>query len=91
MYIMMNKGDTVSYVGVTSELAVRVWQHRQKVIKGFTQRYDLIKLVYYEVFDAPTTAITREKEIKKWSRQKKLNLIKKQNPSLQNLSRDLNM
>lgn len=86
VYIMMNKGDTVSYVGVTSKLAERVWQHRAKLVKGFTERYNLVKLVYYEVLDTPQGAIAREKEIKKWSRAKKIALIKKQNPELKDLS-----
>ncbi len=86
VYIMMNKGDTVSYVGVTSKLVERVWQHREKLVKGFTERYNLVKLVYYEVLDTPQGAITREKEIKKWSRAKKIALIKKMNPELKDLS-----
>lgn len=90
IYIMMNKGDTVSYVGVTGKLAERIWQHKQKVVKGFTERYNLVKLVYYEVLDTPQGAIAREKEIKKWSRKKKLLLIKKMNPNLRDLSRDIN-
>ena len=88
VYIMMNKGDTVSYVGMTSKLIDRVWQHKQKLVKGFTQRYNLIKLVYYEVLDTPQGAIAREKEIKKWSRHKKIELIKKLNPGLHDLSQD---
>ena len=88
---MMNKGDTVSYVGVTSKLVERIWQHKAKLVKGFTQRYNLVKLVYYEVLDTPEGAITREKEIKKWSRAKKIALIKKQNPGLHDLSQDWRM
>lgn len=83
IYIMMNKGDTVSYVGVTSKLAERVWQHRAKLVKGFTERCNLVKLVYYETSEG---VITREKEIKKWSRAKKIALIKKQNPMMKDLS-----
>ena len=91
VYIMMNKGDTVSYVGVTSKLVERVWQHKAKLVKGFTERYNLVKLVYYEVLDTPEGAITREKEIKKWSRAKKIALIKKLNPCLHDLSQDWRM
>jgi putative endonuclease len=86
---MMNKWNTTSYIGVTSKLLERVWQHKQKLIKGFTERYNLNKLVYYEVCETAHGAVAREKQLKKWSRKKKVELIKKQNPELKDLSDDL--
>lgn len=87
-YIMMNKWNTTSYAGVTSDLQNRVQQHKDKVVKGFTQKYNINKLVYYEVFDNTYDAISREKEIKKWSRKKKVDLIKKYNAKFRDLSND---
>jgi len=75
VYIMTNKRNTVLYTGVTSDLKKRVWQHREKLVEGFTQRYNITKLVYYEVFDDIRIAIAREKQIKAGSRQKKIDLI----------------
>ncbi len=89
IYIMMNKWNTTSYIGVTSDLAKRVWQHKQKEIKGFTEKYNLTKLVYYEVFKHVRDAIMREKQLKKWSREKKIRLIKKQNPQFRDLFDDM--
>ena len=86
---MMNKWDTTSYIGVTSKLPERVWQHKQKAVDGFTKKYNLTKLVYYEVFDTAYDAISREKQLKKWSRKKKVDLIRKQNPKFKDLSEDL--
>ena len=85
----MNKWNTTSYIGVTSDLAKRVWQHKQKEIKGFTEKYNLTKLVYYEVFKYVRDAIAREKQLKKWSREKKIRLIKKQNPQFRDLFDDM--
>jgi|SRR3989338_2794440 len=87
-YIMMNKWNTTSYIGVTGELSGRVWQHKRKVNPGFTQKYNINKLVYYEIFDNPEEAIAREKQLKRWSRKKKVNLIKKHNPKFKDLSKD---
>lgn len=89
IYITMNKWDTTSYIGITSNLMERVWQHKSKVVPGFTAKYNLDKLVYYEVFDTPYEAISREKQLKRWSRQKKTVLIKKLNPELRDLSNHL--
>lgn len=85
----MNKWNTTSYIGITSRLSERIWNHRQKAIAGFTARYNLSKLVYYEVFDSSYNAITREKQLKKWSRKKKVALIKKINPNFIDLSKNL--
>ena len=75
VYIMTNKHNTVLYTGVTNNLQRRVYEHRQKWIKGFTTRYNAKKLVYYEVFGDPENAIAREKQIKAGSRGKKIELI----------------
>ena len=82
VYILSNFKRNVLYVGVTSNLIRRVWQHKQDLIKGFTQMYQVHYLVYYEIFDNPTSAIEREKQIKSWSRRKKDELILKFNPKL---------
>ncbi|MDR0291452.1 MAG: GIY-YIG nuclease family protein, partial [Elusimicrobium sp.] len=65
VYILTNKNNSVLYTGVTSNLPKRMWEHKEKVVKGFSKRYNLDKLVYYEVFEQPITAIEREKQIKK--------------------------
>ena len=75
VYIMTDKGNAVLYTGVTGNLIKRVYEHRQKLVEGFTQRYNVVKLVYYEVFGQIENALTREKQIKAGSRQKKLQLI----------------
>jgi len=79
VYLMTNKNNTVIYTGVTSDLKKRVYEHKEKLVKGFTKRYNLDKLVYYEVLDDPYNAISREKQIKSGSRQKKIDLINKMN------------
>jgi len=86
VYIMMNKWNTTSYIGVTGNLTTRVWQHKQKMIDGFTKKYNLTKLVFYETFENAYDAISREKQLKRWSRKKKMALIKKQNPELRDLA-----
>jgi putative endonuclease len=75
VYIMANWTGDVIYVGVTSDLQKRVYQHKHKLIKGFSSRYNLSKLVYFEQYDRIDTAILREKEIKAWRREKKNKLI----------------
>jgi putative endonuclease len=75
IYIMTNKYHTVLYTGVSSNLVQRVWTHKQKLIKSFTSKYNVDKLVYYEIFNDSYSAIAREKQIKAGSRQKKIDLI----------------
>ena len=75
VYILTNKNNTVLYTGVTNNLAKRVYEHREKLADGFTKKYNVNKLVYYEVFDNAYLAISREKQIKGGSRQKKIDLI----------------
>jgi putative endonuclease len=89
VYIMTNERQTVLYTGVTADLKRRVWQHRQKVVEGFTRRYNVTKLVYYEAFDDVASAIAREKQIKGSSRQKKIALINGENPEWRDLYDDL--
>ncbi|HEY4497560.1 MAG TPA: GIY-YIG nuclease family protein [Candidatus Paceibacterota bacterium] len=86
IYIMTNPGNTTLYTGVTNDLLRRIQQHKRKVIKGFTARYNLIKLVYYELYEDPESAIQREKQIKAGSRIKKVQLIEGMNPKWKDLS-----
>lgn len=87
VYIMSNKTRTVFYTGVTSDLHTRVYQHRNGQGSKFTRKYRCYDLIYYEIFDGIEAAIAREKQLKKWKRQWKLDLIKKINPTLRDLSR----
>jgi putative endonuclease len=86
VYIATNLRNTVFYTGVTSNLIGRIWQHKNKAIKGFTEKYNICKLVYYENFNTPSDAISAEKKIKGWTRKKKIDLIKSKNPELKDLS-----
>ena len=72
---MTNKHNTVLYTGITNDLKRRVYEHKEKLVNGFTKKYNITKLAYYEVFDDPENAILREKQIKAGSRQKKIDLI----------------
>ena len=83
---MTNYTNKVLYVGISGNLFKRVWEHRHKLIEGFTKRYNIKKLIYYECFDNPNDAIKREKELKGWKRIKKINLTKLTNPEFKDLS-----
>ena len=85
VYILASGRNGTLYTGMTSNLAQRIWQHRQSVIEGFTTKYGVKKLVYYEVHEDPENAITREKQIKKWRRAWKLDLIESRNPGWKDL------
>ena len=85
VYILTNKHHTVLYTGVTSDLYTRVIEHRTKVYPGFTAKYNVHKLVYFEQFGDVNDAIAREKQIKGGSRQKKIDLINSQNPGWNDL------
>ena len=85
IYIMTNKNNKVLYTGVTSNLLRRVTEHKEKTIAGFTSQYNVTKLVYYEEYFTMEEAIAREKQIKGGSRQKKLDLIKSNNPEWKDL------
>lgn len=89
VYIMTNKNNTVMYTGVTNDLKRRVYEHRNKLIDSFTKRYNITKLVYYEVFGDPENAILREKKIKAGSRQRKIDLVNSMNSSWQDLYDDI--
>jgi len=84
VYILTNKSNTL-YTGITNDLYRRLYEHKNKLTPGFTKKYNIDKLIYYEVFDDPESAIQREKEIKGWTRKKKLELIKKVNPNFKEL------
>ena len=80
IYILANKSNTTLYVGVTNNLIRRVYEHKNKLIEGFTKRYNIDKLIYFEQMEDVETAIEREKQIKNYSRKKKDILIKEFNP-----------
>lgn len=85
IYIITNKNNTVIYIGVTAHIAQRLNAHFKGYTKGFANRYNLNKLVYYEKFETIQEAIKREKQIKKWNRAWKINLINDFNPNWDNL------
>lgn len=89
VYIMSNRRDGVLYVGVTSDLHKRVWEHREGVVEGFTKKYRLKRLVYAEWHDTILGAIQREKNLKHWSRAWKIDLIVTQNPNWDDLAGEL--
>jgi len=89
VYIASNQRNTVLYTGMTSALPERMTQHKQKVVPGFTKKYNIDKLVYFEVFETAYDAIAREKKIKGWTRKKKDALIDSNNPTRRDLSDDL--
>ena len=86
VYILTNKSDRVMYIGVTNNLERRVFEHKQELVEGFTKRYHVHKLVYYEKFSDAYAAITREKQIKGWNRKRKNKLIESVNPRWRDLS-----
>ena len=83
---MTNYQETTFYIGVTSNLIKRVLEHKNKTIEGFSSRYNLSKLVYFETTDSSLVAIEREKQLKQWKRQWKIDLIKQNNPLFNDLS-----
>jgi putative endonuclease len=89
VYIMTNKRNTVLYTGVTSGLQKRIWQHKEKLVPGFTKKYNINKLVYYELTESIESAIAREKQIKGWTRAKKVILIESMNPECRDLYDEL--
>ncbi len=88
VYILTNKNNTTLYTGVTSNLPKRIYEHKNKLVDGFSKKYNLDKLVYYEIFYEIIEAISREKQIKAGSRKKKIELINSQNPEWKDLSED---
>lgn len=89
VYIMTNERNLVLYTGVTNDLKKRGWEHKTKEIKGFTNKYNITKLVYYETYQDIKEAISREKQLKAGSRQKKIDLINKTNPEWKDLYDEL--
>ena len=85
VYILASKPNGTLYIGVTSDLAKRVWEHKNDSVEGFTKKYGVHRLVYYELHDDMPAAITREKQVKKWNRAWKLELIENQNPGWNDL------
>jgi putative endonuclease len=85
VYILASKRNGTLYIGITSNLIKRVWEHKEKIADGFTKKYDVDKLVYVEHFHDPENAIKREKRLKKYKRQWKINLIEKDNPQWKDL------
>jgi len=86
VYILANKRNGTLYIGVTSDLRKRLYQHKNKMLDGFSQKYDVDKLMYYETYSDPLSAIAREKRLKKWRRSWKLRLIEEKNPGWEDLS-----
>ncbi|MDD2753650.1 MAG: GIY-YIG nuclease family protein [Candidatus Portnoybacteria bacterium] len=84
VYIATNRSFTL-YTGVTNDLRRRMHEHKNKLVKGFTQKYNIDKLVFYEIFSNPRNAIEAEKKIKSWTRKKRIELIKTKNPGFKDL------
>jgi len=80
VYLLASKKHGTLYLGVTNDLVRRVYEHRSKAVSGFTARYAVDKLVWFEIYNDATTAIAREKELKKWRRDWKIRLIEEKNP-----------
>jgi putative endonuclease len=89
VYIISNGKDSVLYIGVTSDLVKRMYEHRESLIEGFSKTYQAYKLLYYEYFDAISDAILREKQLKNWKRDWKLDLIRASNPEFRDLYEDI--
>jgi putative endonuclease len=89
VYILASKRNGTLYIGVTSNLIKRVWEHKNKLVKGFSKQYDVHQLVWYELHESMESAILREKRVKGWKRSWKLNLIERMNPDWKNLYHSL--
>ena len=91
VYTLASKRNGTLYIGITSGLVQRIWQHKNKMVEGFTQKYNVNKLVYYEVHPNAESAITREKQMKKWRRSWKIRLIEEKNPDWKDLYDDIRL
>jgi putative endonuclease len=91
VYLLASKPFGAIYIGVTSDLVARLWQHREGAIPGFTRRYKVHRLVRFELFDTMELAIAREKQLKYWHRQWKINLIQSENPDWHDLAAGLGL
>jgi putative endonuclease len=89
IYILASKQNGTLYIGVTSDLAKRAWIHKNDIVEGFTKKYGVHRLVYYEMHPEMTSAIMREKQLKKWNRSWKLELIESKNPEWNDLWNDI--
>ena len=89
VYILASRKNGTLYIGITSNLVKRIWEHKEKVVKGFSSKYDVNKLVYYKIFDDPENAIKREKRLKEYKRQWKIDLIEKDNPEWKDLYEEI--
>ena len=88
VYILASARNGTLYIGVTSNLPKRVWEHKEGIVEGFTKKYGINQLVWFELHQDAMAAITREKQLKKWERAWKINLIQKQNPLWRDLSEE---
>lgn len=88
VYILASQRNGTLYVGCTSDLEARTWLHKEKAVDGFTKKYGVTKLVYYEVHDDMLSAFKREKLLKKWKREWKIKLIEKSNPEWKDLTEE---
>ena len=89
VYILASKRNGTLYIGVTSDIVRRVWEHKESLVAGFTKKYDIKSLVWHESHDTIESAILREKQLKKWERTWKLRLIEKENPEWRDLYEDI--
>lgn len=89
VYILTSRRNGTLYVGVTSDLPKRIWEHKNDLVEGFTKKYGVHMLIYYELHDNMEAALTREKQLKKWNRAWKLELIERENPDWRDLWEDL--
>ena len=89
IYILTNKPKGTLYIGVTSNLPARIYQHKNRFVDSFSKKYNLHRLAYYELHENMYSAITREKQLKKWNREWKIQLIEKMNPSWRDLYYDI--
>ncbi len=88
VYILTNKKNGTLYIGMTGNLERRIFEHKNKLNEGFTKKYNLDKLVYFEIHQYANDAITREKRLKTWKRQWKINLIEEENPNWDDIASD---
>jgi len=89
VYVMAKAKNSTFYVGMTSNLQKRVWEHKEELADGFTKRYGIKTLVYFEIFDDPESAIRREKRLKRWPRAWKIKVIEEKNPEWKDLYEDI--
>lgn len=89
VYILTKSRNSTFYVGITSDLQKRIFEHKQKIADGYTKKHDVTQLVYYEIFNDPENAIKREKRLKKWNRAWKMKVIEEKNPDWNDLYEEI--